>query len=201
MERGEAAAVASEVSENGNENEKTMAQKEVLKPFIRSWEGGYCNVAGDRGGATKWGVTLTTYRAVYGQKKTVDDLKRMTEAEWDGIYAKLYWRKWMADTIETQATANLLVDWYWHSGLYGIKLAQKVLGVKIDGLVGQKTLAAINGYADQQELFKKLWLERKAFLERISKGGQRKFLAGWMNRLNGIGWDRLVMANKKKITW
>ena len=178
-----------------------MAKKEILKPFIRSWEGGYCNVAGDKGGATKWGVTLTTYRSVFGQKKTVDDLKRMTEAEWDDIYAKQYWRKWMGDAIETQAIANLLVDWYWNSGLYGIKLPQKVLGVKIDGLVGQKTIAAINTYPDQQELFRKLWLERKAYFERIGRGTQAKFLKGWLNRLNGIGWDKLVLSNKKTVKW
>lgn len=179
-----------------------MAKKEILKPFIRSWEGGYCNVAGDRGGATKWGVTLTTYRAVFGQKKTVDDLKRMTEDQWEEIYSKMFWRKWMGDVIETQAIANLLVDWYWNSGLYGIKLPQKVLGVKIDGLVGQKTIAAINNYPNQFELFQKLWLERKAYFERLaSKPTQRKFLAGWLNRLNGIGWDKLVKADKKVVSW
>ena len=68
-----------------------MAKKEILKPFIRSWEGGYCNVPGDRGGATKWGVTITTYRSVYGQQCTTTDLRNMTEDQWDQIYHKLYW--------------------------------------------------------------------------------------------------------------
>ena len=86
-------------------------------------------------------------------------------------------------------------DWVWTSGTYGIKLPQKVLGVKIDGLVGPKTIAAINGYSDQQELFVKLWKERKDFFERIGTGTQKKFLKGWLNRLNGIGYDKLVCNN------
>jgi len=181
-----------------------MAKKEILKPFIRSWEGGYCNVPGDRGGATKWGVTIGTYQSVYGSNKTVEDLKAMTEQQWDDIFARLYWNKWRADEIQTQAIANLVVDFIWASGAYGVKIPQKVLGVKIDGIVGPKTIAAINSYPDQHELFAKLWHEREEFFQRIaSKPTQKKFLAGWLNRLNGIRWDCLVKNSlkKEKITW
>ena len=178
-----------------------MAKAEVLKPFVLSWEGGFANVPGDRGGATNKGVTLTTFRSVFGQKKTVEDLKKMTDEEWMTVFLKYYWRRWLASDIKSQAIANLLVDWVWASGAYGVKLPQKVLGVKIDGLVGQKTLAAINSYPNQRELFDKLWKERKEFFERIGKGTQEKFLKGWLNRLNGIKWDCLVLANKKKVTF
>lgn len=176
-----------------------MAKAEVLKPFILSWEGGFADVPGDRGGATNKGVTLTTFRSIFGQQKTVEDLKNMTDEEWMTVFTKYFWRRWMASDIKSQAIANLLVDWVWASGAYGVKLPQKILGVKIDGLVGQKTLAAINNYPDQRELFDRLWKERKEFFERIGKGTQAKFLKGWLNRLNGIKWDRLVLANKKTI--
>ena len=178
-----------------------MAKAEILKPFILSWEGGFANVPGDRGGATNKGVTITTFRNVFGQQKTVDDLKKMTDEEWMTIFTKLFWRRWMASDIKNQAIANILVDWVWASGAYGVKLPQKVLGVKIDGLVGQKTLAAINNYPNQNELFHKLWKERKEFFERIGKGTQAKFLKGWLNRLDGIQWGQLVLADKKTITF
>lgn len=163
-----------------------MARHEILKPFIRSWEGGFANIPGDRGGATKWGVTIATFRSVYGKEKTVDDLKKMTEEQWDYIYTKLFWNRWKADEIVTQPIANLLVDWLWASGAYGIRIPQSILGVKIDGVVGPKTIAAINDYADQGELFRKLWEARKAYFERIGKGTQKKFLKGWLNRNDGI---------------
>ena len=88
--------------------------------------------------------------------------------------------------------ANLLVDWYWCSGAYGIKIPQYMLGVAIDGIVGPKTLAALNGYKDQKLLFDKLWQKRSDFLHRIAKGAQKKFLKGWINRLRSIKYDKLV---------
>lgn len=178
-----------------------MAKKEILKPFIRSWEGGFACVSGDRGGATKWGVTIGTFRSVFGMGKSVNDLKSMTEYQWDYIYYKLFWSKWKADEIQNQSIANLLVDWYWTSGSYGIKLPQKVLGVKIDGLVGAKTIGAINAYPNQQELFAKLWHEREAFFKRIGVGTQTKFLRGWLNRLNGIRYRSLVCSNGKVLNF
>lgn len=179
-----------------------MAKKEILKPFIRSWEGGYCCVPGDAGGHTMWGITLSTFRSVYGSQMGVAYLKAMTEEQWDYIYTRLYWNRWRADQIKSQAIANLLVDWYWHSGAYGIKLPQKILGVQIDGLVGPKTIAAINDYPNQYELFRKLWHEREDYFKRLaSKPTQKKFLQGWLNRLNGIRWHSLVLNNNKEITW
>ena len=187
-----------------------MAKVEILAPWLLSWEGGYNKVKGDKGGATNKGVTLATWRK-YGydknEDKVINERDVMLITEFDAIYVVLkpvYWDKWKADDIKSQAIANLVVDWYWNSGVYGIKLPQKVLGVTMDGIVGPKTIAAINGYGNQQELFRKLWQERKAYFERLAQNPtQRKFLAGWLNRLNGIGWDRLVMNNKKHevVTW
>jgi lysozyme family protein len=176
-----------------------MAKKEVLKPFIRSWEGGFACISGDKGGATKWGVTIGTFRNVYGQGKSVQDLKNMTESQWDYIYERLFWNKWKANDIKSQSIANLLVDWYWNSGSYGIKLPQKVLGVTQDGIVGAKTLAAINNYPDEKELFDKLWKEREAFFKRIGVGTQSKFLRGWLNRLNGIRYKCLICNGNNAI--
>lgn len=169
-----------------------MAESKILAPFIRSWEGGFANVRGDRGGATMMGVTLTTFRSVYGRSKTVDDLKKITEAQWNTIFKKYFWDRWKADGIRSQSIANLLVDWVWLSGAYGIKIPQYMLGVKIDGVVGEKTIAAINNYPDEKELFGKLWKEREAFIGRIARGAQAKFKAGWLRRLNGIRYGKLM---------
>lgn len=181
-----------------------MAKLEILAPFILSFEGGYNKVKGDRGGATNRGVTLATWRR-YGYDKDldgdIDERDVMLITEYDAIYEimkPIYWDKWQADQIRTQAIANLVVDWYWNSGAYGIRLPQKVLGVKMDGAVGPKTLAALNNYPDQRKLFQLLWKEREDFFKRRgAEPSQKKFLDGWLNRLNSIRWDRLVMNDRK----
>ena len=140
------------------------------------------------------GVTLavyTAYRAKKGKKTpTQQDLKNISQEEWTDILKTMYWDRWKADQINNQSIANLLVDWVWTSGLYGIKYPQKVLGVKDDGIVGPKTLEAINNYPDQKALFNKLWLRRKEHFVSIanSRPANKKFLKGWLNRLNDLKW-------------
>ena len=180
-----------------------MAKASILQPFILSWEGGYSNVKGDRGGATNKGVTIATYKALcrvdnkHDGKIDEKDLKLLTDAQWLQIFQKSFWDRWKADDIKNQSIANLLVDWVWHSGNNGIICPQKVLGVVADGVVGAKTIAAINNYADQSNLFKKLWLARQKYLiDKSEASSQRKFRNGWLNRLNGVRYGRLWNGNK-----
>ena len=60
-----------------------MANFDTYAPRLRRWEGNkFVDDPADYGGATNGGVTLKTFRAVFGADKTVEDLKNMTEAQW-----------------------------------------------------------------------------------------------------------------------
>lgn len=167
-----------------------MADYKKLIPTVLKFEGGFANHPSDPGGATNSGVTLATFRSVYGKDKTVQDLKNMTMEQWEYIFKKKFWNRWKADDIDNQAIANLLVDWLWASGVYGIKYPQEVLGVKTDGIVGLKTLAAINYYPNKKELFEKLWNRRKKHFEDIvrNRPQSKVFLKGWLRRLSDFKW-------------
>ena len=167
-----------------------MADYRKLKPFILHWEGGYINDQADLGKQTNKGVTLSTYRSVFGKNKTVIDLKKITDEQWEFIFKKYYWDKWEADNIKDQNVANILVDWLWCSGSYGIKIPQRVLGVSADGIVGSKTIAAINA-RDGRELFYTIKQERKDFIDRIcqTRPQNRKFKNGWLNRINSLAYE------------
>lgn len=167
-----------------------MADYRKLKPFILRWEGGYTNDQADLGKQTNKGVTLSTYRSVFGKNKTVSDLKKITDEQWEFIFKKNYWDKWEADNIKDQNVANILVDWLWCSGSYGIKIPQMVLGVSADGIVGSKTIAAINA-RDGRELFDTIKQERKDFIDRIcqTRPQNRKFKNGWLNRINSLAYE------------
>lgn len=164
-----------------------MASYKKLKPIVLKWEGGYAgNIDGQI--CTMKGVTLATFRNCFGKSKTCKDLRNITDAQWDSIFIQKYWNRWSGDAIKSQAIANILVDWVWASGIYGIKYPQRVLGVVDDGIVGPKTIAAINNYPNQKELFQKLWNRRKKHFEALGKGSNAKFLKGWLNRLNDFKW-------------
>ena len=162
-----------------------MADKNKLIPIIKRWEGGYGELKNDKGGATNSGVTIAVFQSVYGKNKTKNDLKKMTDEQWDYIFTKLFWNKWKADEIKNQSIANILVDWCWMSGNIGVKKVQELFGLKVDGIVGSKTLGKINS-VDGEWLFKRIWEMRLNYYNKIVKNNpsQKVFLKGWMNRLN-----------------
>lgn len=165
-----------------------MAKAELLKPFILRWEGGFVDDPLDRGGATNKGITIGTFRNFYGKDATVEQLKNITDEQWLHIFKSGYWDKWKADDIENQSIANIVVDWAWGSGAAtSIKQVQKILGVAVDGIVGDDTLTAIN-IAGQRRLFVKIHNRRIEFVENIVKRdpSQARFLKGWKNRINSL---------------
>lgn len=174
-----------------------MADSKILQPFILSWEGGFANHPQDPGGATMKGVTLQTFKGIFGASKTVEDLKRITDEQWHTIFKKYYWDRWKADQIYSQSIANLVVDWVWASGSHGITKVQELLGVKVDGIVGPKTLDALNS-KDRLVLFDRIWKRREQFI--MSLKTYPTFGKGWMRRLRSIGFGYLVLnTNPSKI--
>lgn len=176
-----------------------MSRILTLFPFILSWEGGFANVPGDKGGATKYGVTISTWKAQGYDKDgdgdiDVDDLKQITPDDAMEICRKNFWDRWKADRIKDQSIANILVDWVWGSGRYGITIPQAMLGVKADGIVGEKTLAALNAQ-DPKVFFDRLWKRREKYLNDIcaSRPANKKFLKGWLRRLKGIQYGSLTL--------
>jgi len=160
-----------------------------LAPVIVKWEGKYVNDPLDKGGATNMGITLNTWKQV-GYDKNNDgeitdaDIRLLNENDFKAVLRK-YWDKWHADKIQNQSIANILVDWYWGSGKWGIVIPQRLLGVVADGVVGEKTICALNAQ-NQKEFFDKIFAARVKFLNDIVKNNpsQKRFIKGWLNRLN-----------------
>ena len=118
----------------------------------------------------------------------MDDLRLLTTDDVvNRVLKPHYWNRWRADEIRSQSVANILVDWVWGSGAHGVKIPQRVLGVVQDGVVGPKTLAALNA-TDPRAFFDKIKAEREAFFRGIvaRDSTQKRFLKGWLNRLNDL---------------
>lgn len=189
-----------------------MADVNVLLPFILKWEGGFVNDPADAGGATNKGVTIGTWRQVGYDKDgdgdiDVQDLKLLSNNDVrDRVLKPHYWNRWKADNIQSQKIANILVDWVWGSSKHGIVIPQRLLGVKDDGIVGEKTLSAVN-FADPDQLFDAIYKARVDFLNEITQSSiakyekkigrkateselmkytNKRFLKGWLNRLADI---------------
>lgn len=171
--------------------------------FAKARKTGWANDPDDRGGATMCGITIGTYEG-YCRKKgypkpTNERLRNISSEQWLDVLKTLFWDKWKADEIISQPLANILVDWVWASGTNGIKIPQRILAkafpdVKVDGIVGPKTLHALNSYAPREELFSLIHYARVNFIEDIIRRNpkQSKFRKGWLRRINAITFDGLI---------
>lgn len=172
-----------------------MANSKILAPFILSHEGGFVKDKNDPGGATNRGVTIGTFRSVFGKDKTESDLKKITYDQWCLVYKKYYWDKCKADLIDNQSVANMLVDFAWHSGVSkAVSRIQEIVGVDTDGIMGRITIGAINGYYKGQEyVFNTLKANRLVYLKGLKKWNYYK--NGWTSRLESIKYGSLTYNN------
>ena len=176
-----------------------MANIKILAPFILSFEGGYVNDPHDPGGATNRGVTIATWRQVGYDKDgdgdiDVADLKLITADDAvSRVIKPHYWDRCQADRIKSQSVANIMVDWVWASGKHGITGVQKILCVEADGIVGEKTLAAINAQ-EPRALFDQIYQARVTFINHIIAGRptSARYRAGWLRRLSCIRFGMLI---------
>ncbi|MDE6649300.1 MAG: peptidoglycan domain protein [Muribaculaceae bacterium] len=193
-----------------------MAQIEKLIPHILLWENGIKTLPGetlrqtyerarakgvikkktDKGGPTLAGVTLTTLQESRTKsqgsrvKVTEADLAKMSYDEWLAILKSLFWDRCNADNIRSQSVANMFVDWVWHSGPLMIRKVQDIFSLRQDGIVGPKTLAALNS-APAESVFNRLKAARERSYHRIvfNRPSQQVNLQGWLNRTNALKFE------------
>lgn len=163
-----------------------MASFDAYVPILAKWEGGFVDNPNDPGGATNKGVTLSTYRQYFGADKTVHDLKNISELEWR-VIMRTYWNKALANFISNQSIANIVVDFYINAGTKGLKAVQNAIGCNADGVVGKRTLAALN--AEPQDcVFCKIRKSRIDYYMSLADNNpkMKTFLKGWVNRTNSF---------------
>ena len=161
-------------------------------------EGGYVNHPADRGGPTKYGVTLRTLARWRGSPVTAEDVKNLRKPEAYQIFRQLYYLEPRLNLLPSRVRP-LAVDCSVHHGASGaVSLIQRVLEAtasrtgyagRRDGIMGSKTAAAVESLRNAAG---PVWVrdmiaaERRAFMLEIvaARPSQRVFLRGWLRRCN-----------------
>lgn len=147
-------------------------------------EGGFVlhNVAGDRGGATYAGIARNMNPRWAGWE-AIDRGETPATSLVREFYKREYWDRVRGDDLPDQIASSLF-DFAVNAGVkVAIKLAQVVAGVAPDGVIGDKTVAALN--AMNPEFFRSAYAlaKVKRYAEIVNRDrSQGKFLLGWINR-------------------
>ena len=164
-----------------------MASYTNILNHVRQWEGGLVYFPNENQWTNK-GIQWNTYKALAPKllgiaNPTVEGLKKLTQAQADK-FIEYFWNiATYGNKIKDQAAANAFFQALWGSGTYGIKDLQKYLGVKADGVVGSKTVAAANALTNKAGLFVAL----EARYRKLAQSSvYAKYLNGWLNRLNDL---------------
>jgi lysozyme family protein len=154
----------------------TLERHEVIA-YGTSHEIDYCNVAGDAGGATKYGISQAAYPHL--------DIKNLTEDQARQIYEDDYWTPYHMGGIISQHVADFVFDLLVNMGPYHdfqiVQRAINALGndLSVDGKNGPATMAAINA-ADPVALKAEIGRQAERWYEELNRP---KFIASWLRRI------------------
>lgn len=139
-------------------------------------EGGYSDHPSDPGGRTMWGITERVARA-HG---FTADIRTLTRDEAKRIYRVDYWDACRAEEVPQQVRFDLF-DGAVNSGVkQSVKWLQQAAGAIADGVIGPKTLAAINAQTPDR-VAKRYNGYRLRYMKNLSNWPS--FSRGWADRI------------------
>ena len=151
---------------------------------ILEYEGGYIDNPNDYGGETNFGISKRQYPNL--------DIKALDRETAIGIYYRDYWCRFQGDQLASQAVAEELMDTAvnmgWNrAGMFLQEALNLLTGseLKVDGLVGPKTITWANGYRFPKALLTVLnGLQFERYRDIVEKDpAQREFLRSWLARV------------------
>jgi len=158
-----------------------LAIEKILKA-----EGGYVDDPDDYGGETNFGISKRSYPEL--------DIKVLTREEAIAIYKRDYWDKLRLDEANNQDIAEELFDTAvnqgWSAAADYLQEAINLLSYRPsivqDGIVGPKTLSAVNNCPYPGALLKILnGLQFVKYYEIVKKDTrQLKFFRNWLTRVS-----------------
>lgn len=155
-------------------------------PHVLVHEGGWSNHKADPGGATMKGVTQRVYDAFRDRRGEERRSVRLIEdPELQAIYRRQYWDAIRGDSLP-DGVDYVVFDGAVNSGpAQSVKWLQRALGtVKVDGMIGEATLAAAEAYPDHDKLIALILDRRLAFLKALKTWGT--FKGGWSARVDQV---------------
>jgi lysozyme family protein len=156
-------------------------------------EGGFANHPSDPGGMTNLGVTKAAWEQYIRRKASEADMRALTPEVVEPFYKKRYWDVCRCDELQS-GLDYLIFDIAVNSGSgRAAKFLQSELGVFVDGVIGNGTMAAYQlRHGDTIQLINNIADQRQAFWESLKT--YPVFGKGWTRRGNEVREAALAMV-------
>lgn len=157
---------------------------EQLIGAVLDHEGGLADDPDDPGGITKYGISLRSYPHL-GR----DGIRNLTIPQARDIYYGDWWLKLRCPEIRNDRVAQKLLDTAVNVGARtGVRILQRALrdvglSVAVDGVIGPRTLGAVN-MADTERLLTAMRRRQVDYYRDLIRRDPKraKFERGWMKR-------------------
>ncbi|MDP3643297.1 MAG: glycosyl hydrolase 108 family protein [Bacteroidota bacterium] len=178
-----------------------MAKFENAYPLILAHEGGYVNDPADPGGETYKGIARKMNPDWLGwhiidlikekpgfpeslQSADAIEIKKQLDYEVSSFYYTHFWLKVNGEKIINQQVAESIFDFAVNAGVsVSISLSQSVVGVTADGIIGPKTIEAINRFDAGQFLTAFALAKIVRYVNICNKRPvSKKYFFGWVVR-------------------
>ena len=163
----------------------------AFEKMIRN-EGGFIlhEVPGDRGGKTYAGIAYNFHPSWEGWVALENNSNdpKITQMVRD-FYKEKYWDRVKGDDLNSQEVAESIFDFAVNAGVRtASKLAQLVVNVTPDGIIGNITTKKLNEINTELFISNYALAKIARYANIVSRNSsQRKFLLGWINRtLEGL---------------
>jgi lysozyme family protein len=161
-----------------------MSRFEECLARVLKHEGGYVHDSLDSGGRTNLGVTQRVWEEFVGHPVSEADMRTLTLEKVTKLYKQRYWNPAYCEVLP-KGLDYVVFDFAVNAGTgRSVKTLQSAIGCVADGVIGPKTMAAING-ANVKNLVAKFSDARTEFYQGIvaKKPDQARFIKGWLNRV------------------
>lgn len=189
-----------------------FAVSDDVKGFVRQIvdaEGGYVNDPDDRGGPTKYGITLRTLSHYLGRVATQLDVETLDIDTAEQIYVSEYYVLphvyALPDALQHVVT-DMCVN---HGAPNAVRILQTAVNsfsfelapLNVDGAIGPATVAACTSVIASDgaaALVNTVCDKREVFVRNIAKynPSQEKFLGGWICRIDSFRTGEQLAANQ-----
>jgi lysozyme family protein len=172
------------------------AIEEIIEGIVDREGDKFTNHAADPGGPTKFGITQETLSRYLKRPASVDDVRNLTLETASQVYEWMFILEPGFHKVEFENVQLHLIDFGVHSGPEtAVKHLQRILGVKVDGVLGPQTLKALHA-RKPREIAGALWDSRLAYMGQLVRDDVRKKtgrkdthaenIFGWINRMQSI---------------